>query len=84
MRSGKDHLRYADGLYSNISLGRRMRAGVVDDFQDVMINKLDALTHSGEWRGELQICVGYETADGRPYRDVPRNEAGRIEWRFGG
>jgi adenylosuccinate synthase len=42
-----------------------------------MINKLDALTHSGDWNGDLQICVAYEAPDGRRYTHVPRNEAVR-------
>src|SRR5690606_10811091 len=46
-------------------------------FQDLMLNKSDALTHSGEWRGELLICVAYEDASGKRYDHVPRNEAVR-------
>ena len=46
-------------------------------YQDVMINKSDALSHSGEWRGDLQICVAYEDASGKRYAHVPRNEAVR-------
>jgi len=62
------------GWYDAVEKGDALRYG---GFQDVMINKLDALTHSGEWRGDLQICVGYETADGQRYNHVPRNEAVR-------
>src|SRR5882724_11151324 len=62
------------GWYDAVEKGDALRYG---GFQDVMINKLDALTHSGEWRGELQICVGYEDASGRRYGHVPRNEAVR-------
>ncbi len=60
------------GWYDAVEKGDALRYG---GFQDVMINKLDALTHSGEWRGDLQICVGYETADGQRFNHVPRNEA---------
>jgi adenylosuccinate synthase len=42
-----------------------------------MINKSDALTHSGDWRGELQVCIAYEDAAGKRYDHVPRNEAVR-------
>ena len=62
------------GWYDAVEKGDALRYG---GFQDVMINKLDALTHSGDWRGELQICVAYETADGRRLMHVPRNEAVR-------
>ena len=62
------------GWYDAVEKGDALRYG---GFQDVMINKLDALTHSGDWRGDLQICIGYETADGRRLTHVPRNEAVR-------
>jgi adenylosuccinate synthase len=62
------------GWYDAVEKGDALRYG---GFQDVMINKLDALTHSGEWRGELLICTGYENADGRRFIHVPRNEAVR-------
>jgi adenylosuccinate synthase len=63
------------GWYDAVEKGDALRYG---GFQDVMINKLDALTHSGAWDGELQICTGYESADGsRRYTHVPRNEAVR-------
>ena len=42
-----------------------------------MINKSDALTHDGEWRGDLLICTSYRDAAGKIYRHVPRNEAVR-------
>jgi adenylosuccinate synthase len=62
------------GWYDAVEKGDALRYG---GFQDLMINKLDALTHSGEWRGELQVCVGYEAPDGRRFHHVPRNEAVR-------
>jgi adenylosuccinate synthase len=62
------------GWYDAVEKGDALRYG---GFQDVMINKVDALTHSGDWHGELQICVGYDDAQGRRYRHVPRNEAVR-------
>ncbi len=60
------------GWYDAVEKGDALRYG---GFQDVMINKLDALTHSGEWRGDLLICTAYESADGRRFHHVPRNEA---------
>ena len=60
------------GWYDAVEKGDALRYG---GFQDVMINKLDALTHNGDWQGDLQICVGYETSDGTRINHVPRNEA---------
>jgi adenylosuccinate synthase len=63
------------GWYDAVEKGDALRYG---GFQDVMINKVDALTHSGAWKGDLLICVGYESADGKTrYVHVPRNEAVR-------
>ncbi len=62
------------GWYDAVEKGDALRYG---GFQDVMINKVDALTQGGDWRGELQICIAYESADGRRYPHVPRNEAVR-------
>src|ERR1700678_516876 len=62
------------GWYDAVEKGDALRYG---GFQDLMINKLDALTHSGEWRGDLLICTAYQDASGRRYGHVPRNEAVR-------
>jgi adenylosuccinate synthase len=62
------------GWYDAVEKGDSLRYG---GFQDLMINKLDALTHQGDWRGELQICTAYESSDGRRVDHVPRNEAVR-------
>jgi adenylosuccinate synthase len=62
------------GWYDAVEKGDALRYG---GFQDLMINKLDALTWSGDWKGDLRICKGYETADGRRCHHVPRNEAVR-------
>ena len=42
-----------------------------------MINKLDALTWSGDWKGDLLLCTAYETSSGERRAHVPRNEAVR-------
>jgi adenylosuccinate synthase len=60
------------GWYDAVEKGDALRYG---GFQDLMINKVDALTHSGDWRGDLQICVAYQDASGKRYAHVPRNEA---------
>ncbi|HVU34500.1 MAG TPA: adenylosuccinate synthetase [Opitutaceae bacterium] len=62
------------GWYDAVEKGDALRYG---GFQDLMINKLDALTHSGAWQGELLVCTAYESADGQRYTHVPRNEAVR-------
>ncbi len=62
------------GWYDAVEKGDALRYG---GFQDLMINKSDALTHRGEWRGDLLICVAYEDASGRRYSHVPRNESVR-------
>ena len=62
------------GWYDAVEKGDALRYG---GFQDVMINKLDALTHSGDWRGDLLICTAYESPDGKRVTHVPRNEAVR-------
>ena len=62
------------GWFDAVEKGDALRYG---GFQDVMINKADALTHSGDWQGDLQICVAYQDASGKRYNHVPRNEAVR-------
>ncbi len=62
------------GWFDAVEKGDVLRYG---GFQDLMLNKSDALTHSGEWRGELLICVAYEDSNGKRYHHVPRNEAVR-------
>ncbi|MFT3781426.1 MAG: adenylosuccinate synthetase [Nibricoccus sp.] len=62
------------GWFDAVEKGDALRYG---GYQDVMINKADALTHSGDWQGDLQICTHYVDAAGKPYYHVPRNEAVR-------
>jgi len=58
------------GWYDAVEKGDTLRYG---GFQDLMINKLDALTGASE----LSICVAYEDPSGRRIAHVPRNEAVR-------
>jgi adenylosuccinate synthase len=60
------------GWYDAVEKGDALRYG---GFQDVMINKLDALTHRGEWNTDLLIAIAYEDASGKRYHHVPRNDA---------
>jgi adenylosuccinate synthase len=62
------------GWFDAVEKGDALRYG---GYQDLMLNKSDALTHSGEWQGELLICVAYEDPHGKRYEHVPRNEAVR-------
>ncbi len=62
------------GWFDAVEKGDALRYG---GFQDVMINKSDALTHSGEWCGDLLLCTAYEDASGKRHAHVPRNEAVR-------
>jgi len=62
------------GWFDAVEKGDTLRYG---GFQDLMINKTDALTHQGDWQGDLLICTAYEDADGKRYHHVPRNEAVR-------
>jgi adenylosuccinate synthase len=62
------------GWYDAVEKGDALRYG---GFQDLMINKLDALTHGGDWHGDLLICTAYQAPDGQTCRHVPRNEAVR-------
>jgi len=60
------------GWYDAVEKGDALRYG---GFQDLMINKSDALTHRGEWKGDLLICTAYQDASGKRHAHVPRNEA---------
>lgn len=62
------------GWYDAVEKGDALRYG---GFQDVMINKLDALSHRGDWRGDLLIATAYEDPSGRRHHHVPRNDAVR-------
>ncbi|MGB0413777.1 MAG: adenylosuccinate synthetase [Coraliomargarita sp.] len=59
------------GWYDAVEKGDALRYG---GYQDLVLNKLDALSHSGDWQGELQICVAYEDADGNVVYHVPRDD----------
>ncbi|MDI1335115.1 MAG: adenylosuccinate synthetase [Lacunisphaera sp.] len=56
------------GWYDAVEKGDALRYG---GYQDLMINKIDALTGATE----LLICTAYVDDNGRRYHHVPRNEA---------
>ncbi len=56
------------GWYDAVEKGDALRYG---GFQDLMINKIDALSGADE----LLICVAYEDESGKRHAHVPRNDA---------
>ena len=47
-------------------------------YDDIVLNKLDALSPHGEWKGgDLLVCTGYRDAAGKVVSGVPRNDAVR-------
>ena len=44
-------------------------------FDEFAINKLDVLSHAGDWQGDLKICTAYRAPDGQIHKSVPRNDA---------
>ena len=45
-------------------------------YDDLVINKLDALSPHGEWKGgDLLLCSGYADAAGKVHAGVPRDDA---------
>ncbi len=63
------------GWFDAVEKGDALRYG---GYQDLVLNKLDALSYSDEWsEGDLAICVAYETPDGRRVDHVPRDDAFR-------
>jgi len=62
------------GWYDAVEKADTLRYGGYDD---LMINKIDALGHDADWQGNLKICIGYEDPDGNRVNRVPRNDAYR-------
>jgi adenylosuccinate synthase len=60
------------GWYDAVEKGDAIRYG---GCQDLVINKIDALTYGDDWQpgGELLICTGYRTPGGELIRHVPRD-----------
>jgi adenylosuccinate synthase len=58
------------GWYDAVEKGDALRYG---GYQDLVLNKLDALSHSGDWQGDLQICIAYQDKQGNVIHHVPRN-----------
>lgn len=62
------------GWFDAVEKGDCLRFG---GFQDLVINKLDALTQPDG--GALKVCVAYEAPDGKRIKGVPREDAIRRE-----
>ncbi len=60
------------GWFDAVEKGNALRYG---GFDQIVINKLDALTLDSTVSTELKICTAYEFPDGRITRSVPRNES---------
>ena len=62
------------GWYDAVEKGDALRYG---GYQDLALNKLDVLSHSDDWQGDLQICTGYSDPAGNRLHHVPRDDAYR-------
>jgi adenylosuccinate synthase len=60
------------GWFDAVEKGDAVRYG---GCQDLVINKMDALTYEGDWQpgGELLICTAYKTPEGKLIKHVPRD-----------
>jgi adenylosuccinate synthase len=64
------------GWFDAVEKGDTLRFG---GFQDLVINKLDALTHTGSWNRPLLVCTHYIDQAGNIWDRVPRDEKVRSE-----
>ncbi|MDA8807024.1 adenylosuccinate synthetase [Opitutales bacterium] len=62
------------GWFDAVEKGNALRYG---GFDQIVINKLDALTLDSSVPSELKICTAYQLADGQLTRAVPRDENSR-------
>jgi adenylosuccinate synthase len=60
------------GWFDAVEKGDALRYG---GYNDLALNKLDALTYKGGWRdGELLVCTGYRVPGGAAVPGVPRDD----------
>lgn len=59
------------GWFDAVEKGDALRYG---GFEDLVINKLDALTNDCNYDGKLLVCTGYRDVDGTVINGVPRND----------
>lgn len=62
------------GWFDAVEKGDALRFG---GYQDIVINKLDALTHDYDGDGKLLVCTHYSDAEGNCVWGVPRQDAVR-------
>jgi len=62
------------GWFDGVEKGNALKYG---GFDELVINKLDALSFDGESPAELKICVAYKKISGEIIKYVPRQEAVR-------
>lgn len=79
--------RHLSKLEFGTSTGRQRMVGWCDlvekadalrfgGYDDLVINKLDALSPHGDWKGgDLLLCTGYADAAGKVHTGVPRDDA---------
>ncbi len=60
------------GWFDAVEKGNALRYG---GFDQIVINKLDALTLDNSVPSELKICTAYKQPDGTVTKSVPRNES---------
>jgi len=64
------------GWFDAVEKGSAVRYG---GCEDLVINKLDALSQEPDWAGPLLLCAAYRGPDGETYRKVPRDPAFRAQ-----
>ena len=62
------------GWYDAVEKGDALRYG---GYHDLVLNKLDVLSHSDDWQDALQICTSYRDPQGKILYHVPRDDAYR-------
>lgn len=64
------------GWFDAVEKGLTLREG---GFNSFVVNKLDALTYSGDWKGELKICSSYLLENGLITNRVPIEDSERLK-----
>ncbi|MDP0495181.1 MAG: adenylosuccinate synthetase [Verrucomicrobiota bacterium JB024] len=59
------------GWFDAVEKGDALRFG---GYEDLVLNKLDALTDADGSLGKLQVCTHYRDASGKAYCEVPRDD----------
>jgi adenylosuccinate synthase len=63
------------GWFDAVEKGDALRFG---GFEDLVINKLDAMSYSDSWHGgEILVCTAYRDSEGKKHISVPRNDSVR-------